>query len=74
MPMVLTDTPCRPFEKVYVDMVGPLPVSSSGNTLILTFQDDFSKYMTCAAMPDGEASTVARVFFDEVIAKFRGIR
>ena len=70
MPMVLTDTPCRPFEKVYMDMVGPLPVSSSGNRFILTFQDDFSKYMTCAAMPDGEASTVARVFFDEVIAKF----
>ena len=70
MPMVITDTPIRPFSKIYMDCVGPLPESSSENKLILTIQDDFSKYMVCAAMKDGEASTVARTFVTEWIAKF----
>ena len=70
MPMVLTDTAVRPFQKIYMDMVGPLPETTSGNKLILTVQDDFSKFMLCAPMPDGEASTVAKVFFSEVIARY----
>lgn len=50
---------------VYMDMVGPLLESFSGNKLILTFPDDVPKYMKCRAKPDGEASTIARVFFGE---------
>jgi len=63
MPMVITDTPSRPFEKVYMDIVGPLPISSSGGRYILTFQDNFSKFMACTAIPDAEAVTVAKHFF-----------
>lgn len=70
MPMVLTDTPTRPFQKVYMDMVGPLPETVSGNKLILSFQDDFSKFMLCAPMPDGEARTVAKVFFKEIVSRY----
>ena len=40
MPMVLTDTSNKPFDKVYVDIVGILPETKSGNKYILTFQDD----------------------------------
>ena len=70
MPMTLTDTPKRPFDKVYMDMVGPLPISTSGNKYILTFQDDFSKYLVCVAMTDAEAQTVSKAFFNEIIAMF----
>ena len=70
MPMVITDTPDRPFRKVYMDMVGPVPETASGHKLILSIQDDFSKYMICAPMADGEAHTVARTFVGEWIAKF----
>ena len=52
------------------NLYGPLPESSTGNKLILTIQDDFSKFMISAPMPDGEASTVAKVFVLEWIAKF----
>ena len=69
--MVLTDTPHRPFDKTYMDMVGPLPITAQGNRYILTFMDDFSKYLVCVAIPDAEASTIARVFFNEIIAKFQ---
>jgi len=70
MPMVITDTPHRPFDKVYMDIVGPLVQSARENKFILTFQDDFSKYLICTAIPDAEATTVARAFFNEIISKF----
>ena len=70
MPMVITDTPLKPFDKVHMDIVGILPTTTSGNKYILTFQDDFSKFMTCAAIPDAEASTVAKVFFNDIITRF----
>lgn len=69
-PMVLTDTPSRPFEKIYMDMVGPLPTTTSGNKYILTFQDDLSKFFWCAPMPDAEAETVAKIFYSEIISKY----
>ncbi|GBP04328.1 Retrovirus-related Pol polyprotein from transposon 412 [Eumeta japonica] len=69
-PMVITDTPRRPFEKVYMDMVGPLPTTTMGNKYILTLQDDLSKFFVCAAMPDAEAEIAARVFYNEIVTKY----
>ena len=43
-PMVITDTPSTAFEKTLIDIVGPLPVTKSGNLYILTIQDNFTKY------------------------------
>jgi hypothetical protein len=43
-PMEIT-TAKRPFEKCYVVIVGPLPVTQGNNKYILTFQDDLSKYV-----------------------------
>ena len=40
MPMRITDTPIRTFEKVQIDLVGPLPISESGNQYMLTWQDN----------------------------------
>jgi len=51
-------------------MVGPFPVSTNGNTYILTYLDDFSKYMVCAAMPNGEATTAAKTFFNDMVSRF----
>ena len=33
-PMLITDTPKQPFEKVQIDMVGPIPVTPRGNSHI----------------------------------------
>ena len=37
-PMLITDTPKQPFEKVQIDMVEPLPVTPRENSHILTIQ------------------------------------
>jgi len=39
MPLAITDTPTRPFEKCALDIVGPLTVTTNGNKYVLTFQD-----------------------------------
>jgi len=41
-PMVITTTASKPFEKVFMDIVGSLPQSYSGNSY--TLLDDFSKF------------------------------
>jgi hypothetical protein len=70
MPMVISDVPNRPFEVTYMDVVGPLPASYNGNLYILTFQDSLTKFIDCHAMPNQEAATVARIFFDEIISRY----
>jgi hypothetical protein len=44
-PMEITTTAERPFQKCYLDVVSPLPVTLEGNKYILTFQDDLSNYV-----------------------------
>jgi len=43
-PMVITTNASRPFEKIFMDIVGPFPKSYKGNVFILTLQDDLSKF------------------------------
>lgn len=70
MPMFITDTPYKPFEKVYLDVVGPLNVTLSGNKYILTFEDDLTKFMDCVAVPDQETRTIAEAFVERIICRF----
>ena len=42
VPMQATTTAEHTFEKCYMDVVGPLPVTTRGHKYILTFQDDVS--------------------------------
>lgn len=44
VPMQITTQVTRPFQKVAMDIVGPLPKTHEGNQYVLTFQDHFSKY------------------------------
>lgn len=49
LPMSITTTSNKPFEKIFMDIVGPLVISNSNNRYILTVQDDLSKFSL--AMP-----------------------
>ncbi|ERL95277.1 hypothetical protein D910_12543 [Dendroctonus ponderosae] len=42
--MEITTTSERPFQRLALDIVGPLPITESGNRFILTMQDDLTKY------------------------------
>ena len=66
-PLQITTTAERPFEKCYLDIVGPLPVTSQGHKYILTFQDDLSKYVVAIPVEKQDAETTARAFVEKIV-------
>jgi hypothetical protein len=69
-PMEITSTANHPFDKCYLNIVGPLPSSATGNKYILTFQDDLSKYVVATLISQQDSETVARVFVSQVALKY----
>ncbi|CAD6223579.1 GSCOCG00013004001-RA-CDS, partial [Cotesia congregata] len=68
--MLITDTPGTVFEKVAMDIVGPLPRTGDGNEYILTIQDLFSKFCVAIPLPDMLAITVADAFIKRYVSTF----
>ena len=65
-PMVITDTPTFTFEKISMNIVGPLSKTKSGDLYILTIQDNFTKYSLAIPLPNHQASTIA----DAIVKNF----
>jgi len=59
-----------PLERVALDILGPLPDLDHGNKYILIIGDYFSKWTDPYAIPNQEATTVARVLVEEFVARF----
>ena len=59
VPMEITTTSKQAFEKLAIDVMGPLPTTSEGNKFILTMQDDLTKYSYAEPIPNHEARTIA---------------
>ena len=59
-----------PMERVAVDIMGPLPVTTSGNRYILVAMDYFTKWPEAYAIPNQEATTVARKLVNEFFSRF----
>lgn len=69
MPMAITSTARVPFERVALDIVGPLPETAMGNKYLLTFQDDLTKYVEAIPLENQEADTVARMFTQHIVLR-----
>ena len=69
-PMVITDTPTTAFEKISMNIVGPLPEIKSGNLYILTIQDNFTKYSLAILRSYHQAGTIADAFVKKFICIF----
>lgn len=69
-PLNITSTAKSAFEKVFLDIVGPLPASYYENKFILTIQDDLTKYSIAVPLQDQESDTVARAFVEHCVCKF----
>ncbi|KAG5895162.1 hypothetical protein JTB14_007331 [Gonioctena quinquepunctata] len=59
-PLKQFDIPSKPFYRITMDVVGPLPVTAQRNRYILTVQDALTKYVEAFPMEDQKAPTVAR--------------
>jgi hypothetical protein len=57
--LTITDTKPIPWEKIYLDVVGPLPSIEKNMKYILTCQDNLSKYVIAAPMKNQTAEKVA---------------
>lgn len=69
LPMKIISPATRVYQKLHMDIVGPISMSEKGNKYILTFQDDLSKYAEAVAMPDVTAYTMAENFVNTIICR-----
>lgn len=61
----------RPFEKVYIDIVGALtPSEPSGSKYILSMVDDLTRFVSFVAILNQTADTVARALCEEIVYRF----
>lgn len=70
VPMKITSTASRPFEKIFLDIVGPFPITYNNNKYILTIQDDLTKYSEAIPIHNMEAVTIAKEYVTKIICKF----
>lgn len=68
VPMAITSTAKLPFDKCFMDIVGPVVESRSGNKYILTLIDDLSKFALAAPLQNQESSTVAKALLNSFIS------
>ena len=66
-PLVLTNTPQRPFDRLIVDTIGPFTGSATDAKYALTAMCDLSKYLIMTPLVNKEATTVARALLKDVV-------
>jgi len=59
-----------PFERIHMDILGPLPVSKLGNKYILVIIDQFTKWIECCPLPNQYAETIAKALMGSTISRF----
>ena len=69
-PLQPISIPPAPMELTAMDIIGPLPVSTKGNRYILVFMDYFTKWPEAYPMADQKATTIAKIFVEEIIFRY----
>jgi hypothetical protein len=57
-------------ERVSLDTIGPLPVTTRGNKIILVVVENKTRWVEAIPLPDQTAQTVAHAFVTEVVCRF----
>ena len=70
LPMLISDTPSRPFSKISIDFVGPKEPTETGNRYILTIQDSFRKFCIFVPTRHATAEEVTRALLEKFICYF----
>jgi len=58
-----------PFERVQMDVLGPLPLTVSGNKYLLAVVDCFTKWVEAFPLKNIRARTVAETFLNQVVSR-----
>lgn len=66
-PMRITDTPISAFDKISMDVVGPLPAIPEGNVYIFTIQDLLTKYSVAVPLKRTNSLSIADAFLKHFI-------
>lgn len=62
--------PChRPFERVGIDLFGPLPTTSSGNRWVVVAIDHCTRYVETMALPSGTSEEIAKFFISNILLR-----
>ncbi|EGT53594.1 hypothetical protein CAEBREN_03434 [Caenorhabditis brenneri] len=67
---LLTVTTSRVFQKVGLDLTGPLRTTAKDNKYIMNIVCWFSKFVISVPLPDARADTAARALLTEVVLKY----
>ena len=59
-----------PWQRVHMDLIGPFNVSESKNKYILTIIDALTRYVIGVAIPNKEATTVAKAIMNNLVSVF----
>ena len=59
-----------PLDRIGIDVMGPLPLSTQNNKYILVIGDYFTRWMEAYALPSQKAEPVAHKLVLEFISRF----
>ncbi|VDI45138.1 Hypothetical predicted protein [Mytilus galloprovincialis] len=59
-----------PLDRIAIDIIGPLPITTGGNEYIMVVEDYFTKWTESYAIPNHQALTVADKLVTEFICRF----
>uniref|UniRef100_A0A0G4HDA7 Integrase catalytic domain-containing protein n=1 Tax=Chromera velia CCMP2878 TaxID=1169474 RepID=A0A0G4HDA7_9ALVE len=65
--------PFRPFQRVGIDVVGPVPMSRRGNRFMLIITYALTRWPEVFALPEVPAWKVVKILFEEIICRYRFI-
>lgn len=68
--MHLTEFPKRPWQKIFVDFLGPYPRSKDGHTVIFIVVDHLTKFVLLKSMASGTARNIVKYLSNEVFQLF----
>lgn len=69
-PMTITTTASTSFEKIYLDIVGPLDRDERGNVYILTLQCELTKFVEAYPLKNKSANEVAKAFAENFVLRY----
>lgn len=59
----------RPFQRIGIDIVGPLPLTNKGNRYIITAMDYFTKWPEARALKAANAEEVSKFIYEDIICR-----